>query len=131
MKLFDGNFWIMVGLLVLLAALAFARGGVPLVAEGMSGGTRQFLRFVLVLFVSFLVAGLVEQLVPSARLTEGLTWVTTGLSLGFALGSPVTGVVVDTAGPAAGFWVGLAAAVAATSTVFAARGSWGPQPAPA
>ena len=80
-----------------------------------------------------LIAGfaLVEQLVPGARLTEGLTWVTTGLSLGFALGSPVTGIVVDSAGPAAGFWVGLAAAVAATGTVFAARGSWGPQPAPA
>lgn len=66
-----------------------------------------------------LIAGyaLVERLVPAARLTEGLTWVTTGLSLGFALGSPATGAVVDGFGPPAGFWVGVLAAVLACGLV--------------
>ena len=66
-----------------------------------------------------LIAGfsLVEQLVPSRRLTEGLTWVTTGLSIGFALGSPAAGVIVDRFGPNPGYWVGLAAAAAATALI--------------
>ena len=66
-----------------------------------------------------LIAGfsLVEQLVPSHRLTEGLTWVTTGLSIGFALGSPATGAVVDHFGPNAGYWVGLGAAASACALV--------------
>ncbi|MFZ0323885.1 MAG: MFS transporter [Actinomycetes bacterium] len=69
-----------------------------------------------------LIAGfsLVERLVPSHRLTEGLTWVTTGLSVGFALGSSITGVVVDRFGPTDGFWVGLLAG--ALATVLAALG---------
>jgi predicted MFS family arabinose efflux permease len=73
-----------------------------------------------------LIAGfaLVEQLVPASRLTEGLTLVTAAISLGFATGSPLTGVVIDRTSPANGFWVGLAAAVLATVLVRLARPTW-------
>ncbi|MEU9132122.1 MFS transporter [Kitasatospora sp. NPDC048540] len=53
---------------------------------------------------------LVERLVPAAQLTEGMTWTTTGLALGVALGSSAAGWVVDAAGAAAGYWVPVAAA---------------------
>ncbi|MBB4946488.1 MFS family permease [Kitasatospora gansuensis] len=53
---------------------------------------------------------LVERLIPAAKLTEGMTWTTTGLALGVALGSAVAGLVVDAEGAAAGYWVPLAAA---------------------
>ncbi|AUY49564.1 MFS transporter [Streptomyces sp. CB01881] len=52
---------------------------------------------------------LVERLVPASQLTEGMTWTTTGLALGVALGSSAGGWVVDAAGAASGYWVPLAA----------------------
>ncbi|WP_327681325.1 MFS transporter [Kitasatospora sp. NBC_00458] len=52
---------------------------------------------------------LVERLVPAAKLTEGMTWTTTGLALGVAVGSSAGGWVVDAAGAAAGYWVPLTA----------------------
>ncbi|GAA2749091.1 MFS transporter [Kitasatospora cinereorecta] len=54
---------------------------------------------------------LVERLVPAAKLTEGMTWTTTGLALGVAVGASAAGWVVDAAGGAAGYWVPLASAV--------------------
>ncbi|MDH6709936.1 MFS family permease [Kitasatospora sp. MAA19] len=54
---------------------------------------------------------LVERLVPAAQLTEGMTWTTTGLALGVAVGSSTGGWVVDAAGSAAGYWVPLTAGV--------------------
>ena len=42
--------------------------------------------------------GLVEEMVAPAQLTEGLTWLITGLASGVALGAAVTGWVVDHAG---------------------------------
>ena len=73
-----------------------------------------------------LIAGfaLVEKLVPAARLTEGLTFITTGISLGFAVGSPFTGLVIDVFGPHQGFFVGLSAALAAALAVLLARPRW-------
>jgi MFS family permease len=38
---------------------------------------------------------LVERLVPAAQLTEGLTWATTGIVVGFACSQPITGRLVD------------------------------------
>ena len=70
MKIFDGNFWIVFGLLVLLSGLAWARGGAPLLSEALGGGTRLFVRFGLVIFLSFLVAGLAEALLPKAWISE-------------------------------------------------------------
>ena len=54
--------------------------------------------------------GLIERRVPPGALTEGVTWVMTGIGIGMALGAFVTGWVVDTFGPRSGFWVSAAAA---------------------
>ncbi|MCM3263269.1 MFS transporter [Streptomyces thermoviolaceus] len=57
---------------------------------------------------------LVEEHVPRAYLTEGMTWVSTGLAVGVALGSSVAGSVIDAAGARAGYGVpAVAGAVAA------------------
>ncbi|GHH81769.1 MFS transporter [Streptomyces capitiformicae] len=48
---------------------------------------------------------LVEEHVPRAQLTEGMTWVSTGLAVGVALGSSVSGWVIDAAGAKAGYGV--------------------------
>jgi len=61
--------------------------------------------------------GLVERRVPEAMLTEGVTWVTTGIGIGMALGAFVAGWVVDTFGAQNGFWVSVAAGIAAVLTI--------------
>ncbi|HEJ7276045.1 MFS transporter [Serratia marcescens] len=53
--------------------------------------------------------GLVENIVPPSRLTEGLTWMVTGLGIGVALGAALAGLAIDAAGIAAGFGVTLTA----------------------
>ncbi|MGH3471905.1 MAG: MFS transporter [Nocardioidaceae bacterium] len=63
---------------------------------------------------------LVEANVPSARLTEGITWVTTGIGLGVAPGAAVAGQLIDSHGASAGYLVpvagGLLAALVASVT---------------
>lgn len=61
--------------------------------------------------------GLVERRVPAEVLTEGVTWVMTGIGIGMALGAFVTGLVVDIHGARAGFWVTIAAATSALAVV--------------
>ncbi len=53
--------------------------------------------------------GLVERLVPAAKLTEGMTWVITGIAIGMAIGSFASGWVIDQYGAGSGFWVSVAA----------------------
>ncbi|GHH20351.1 MFS transporter [Streptomyces rubradiris] len=48
---------------------------------------------------------LIEEHVPRARLTEGMTWVSTGLAVGVALGSSAAGWAIDAAGARAGYGV--------------------------
>ena len=123
MKIFDSNFWIMFVLLVALSAVALMRGGTPLLADAMGGGARQFLRFALVLFVSFLVAGLVESLLPrawvAAALGESSGW--KGLILASAVG------LVTPAGPFVSMPLaaGMLRAGAAPASVVAFVASWG------
>jgi MFS family permease len=61
--------------------------------------------------------GLIERRVPEAMLTEGVTWVMTGIGIGMALGAFAAGWVVDTFGPQNAFWVSVAAGTAAFVTV--------------
>jgi len=61
--------------------------------------------------------GIVERRVPEAMLTEGVTWVTTGIGIGMALGAFVAGWAVDTFGPHHGFWVSVAAGLSAALTI--------------
>jgi MFS family permease len=60
--------------------------------------------------------GLVERLVPAARLTEGITWVTAGIGIGMAVGSFASGWVIDAFGAGSGFWVSVAAGAVAVLT---------------
>ena len=52
---------------------------------------------------------LVENIVPPAKLTEGLTWLVTGLSIGVAIGAASSGWLADHYGARSGFWVALGA----------------------
>jgi MFS family permease len=61
--------------------------------------------------------GLVERRVPEAMLTEGVTWVMTGIGIGMAFGAFVAGWAVDTYGPQNGFWVSVVAGLAAALTI--------------
>lgn len=75
--------------------------------------------------------GLIERRVPPEVLTEGVTWVMTGIGIGMALGAFVSGWVVDTFGAQNGFWVSIAAAVLALSIVALGQRSLGePRAAP-
>ena len=67
--------------------------------------------------------GLIERRVPAAMLTEGVTWVMTGIGIGMALGSFATGWVVDNFGAHNGFWVSVAAGTVALLTVLLGQGS--------
>lgn len=123
MKIFDSSFWIMVGLLVVLGVTALVRGGPPLAVEGLGGGMRQFLRFALILFVSFLVAGLVETLLPRAWVSSAL-----GESSGFRGILLATAVgLVTPAGPfmSLPLAAGMLSAGAAPAAVVAFVTAWG------
>lgn len=61
--------------------------------------------------------GLVVRRVPPLVLTEGITWVGTGIGMGMALGAFVSGWVVDAFGARNGFWFSVVAATAALSIV--------------
>jgi len=63
---------------------------------------------------------LVQQFVPSHRLTEGLAWTGTSIGLGFALGSAVAGRIIDVAGAHSGFYAVFGAALLAAATATAA-----------
>ncbi len=66
--------------------------------------------------------GLVEAHVPRTKLTEGMTWISTGLAVGVALGSSAAGWVVDAAGAEAGYAVpAVAGAVAAVVALLGYR----------
>lgn len=72
MKLLDGNFWIVLGVLVALGGVAFGRGGAPLLGDALGSGVRLFLRFGVVIFLSFLVAGLAEAVMPRQWVSQAL-----------------------------------------------------------
>jgi MFS family permease len=61
--------------------------------------------------------GLIERRVPASMLTEGVTWVMTGIGIGVALGAFASGWVVDTFGASNGFWVSVVAGALALLTV--------------
>lgn len=123
MKIFDANFWIVFGLFALLSAIAWGRGGTPLVTEALGGGARLFVRFGFVIALSFLVAGLAEALVPREWVSQALGvesgW--GGLLLAAAAG------IVTPAGPFVS--MPLAAALlrsgAAPATVVTFLSAWG------
>ena len=69
---------------------------------------------------------LVEQSVPSARLTEGMSLLHTGVVAGVALGAALAGVVIDRSGASTAYFVTLAA-----GTLAAVVAQLLPRPVPA
>jgi MFS family permease len=67
-----------------------------------------------------LVMTLIERIVPAPRLTEGMTWALTGLSIGTALGTFCAGLAVEGSGTTGGFLVAVTAGAAALAVVVAA-----------
>lgn len=72
-------------------------------------------------------ASLIETEVPSGRLTEGMTWLSTGIAIGLAPGAAVAGHIIDTNGASTAYWVpvvsGLLAAAIAWTTGWRTAGS--------
>lgn len=58
-----------------------------------------------------IVMSLCSLILPPSKLTEGLTWVSTGLGCGVALGGMLSGRVIDSFGARAGFCVPVLAGV--------------------
>ncbi|WEX07840.1 MFS transporter [Chelativorans sp. AA-79] len=73
--------------------------------------------------------GLIERLVPSSQLTEGITWAMTGIFIGMAVGSFISGYVIDAFGAQSGFWVSVAAGGIAFATALLGQRILG-RPAP-
>jgi MFS family permease len=55
--------------------------------------------------------GLVAEIVPSTALTEGMAWLTTGLSIGYGLASAAVGRIADAHGARVAFSVTIASGV--------------------
>ena len=53
---------------------------------------------------------IVQRIMPPARLTEGLTWMSTSMNIGVALSSTLTGRVIDATGSHGGFMMMIGAA---------------------
>ncbi|UIK15202.1 MFS transporter (plasmid) [Rhizobium leguminosarum] len=106
---------------LLIAVAILALTSLPLLVAGSSVMLLAVAVFVSGIAISptFITAfGLIERRVPESVLTEGVTWVMTGIGIGMALGAFVSGWVVDSYGPQSGFWVS-AAAGAATVLIIA------------
>jgi predicted MFS family arabinose efflux permease len=96
--------------------LLFAGTSVPLLAAAV------FLSGVAISPTFITAFGVIERKVPESMLTEGVTWVMTGIGIGMALGAFISGWVVDNYGPQNGFWVSVAASAAAVLTVGVGQG---------
>lgn len=110
----------LLALSLLFAPLVFASGMVWL-ALGM------FLAGFMISPTLIASASLVEAHVAPSRLTEALTWATTGLMVGVAPGAAVAGWVVDQHGASTAFLVPLVAGLAGSAVAWTVR----PQPEPA
>lgn len=103
-----------VGLTIFLAPLPFVPDTVWLAVFFLLAG--------LMLSPTLITAvHLVELSVPGTRLTESLTWTTTGMSAGTAGGAAVSGYLVDHFSVATGFALPVAAALLVTAVAFAYR----------
>lgn len=55
---------------------------------------------------------LIERIVPAARLTEGIAWLTTGINLGYGAAAATGGRIADAHGARSAFGVAIAAGIA-------------------
>ncbi len=76
------------------------------------------------------IYAMVDHATPAATMTEAFAWLATAMAVGGAVGAASAGVLVDRAGPTAGFaFAGGAGVLAVLSTVLRAR-TLVPGPAP-
>lgn len=106
--------WSVLVLGALFAPLLVAPGTVWL-AAGM------FLAGVMISPTMIAATSVIEAYVARSRLTEALTWTTTGLAIGIAPGAALAGAVVDAHGAAAAFAVPLVAGLSAAVVAWTAR----------
>ncbi|MEG0183075.1 MAG: MFS transporter [Stenotrophomonas sp.] len=101
--------------LLLLGALATALTTLPLLWVASLPALAAVLLLAGAFFAPTMIVAmsLVEQRVPGARLTEGMTWLLAGLNIGVALGAALSGQVVDGHGVRTGFAVAVCAGIAA------------------
>lgn len=102
---------------LLIAVSVLALTALPLLVANTSVALLAFAVFLSGVAISpiFITSfGLIERRVPESMLTEGVTWVMTGIGIGMALGAFISGWVIDSFGPDNGFWVSV---VASLSTV--------------
>ncbi|KAB2789805.1 MULTISPECIES: MFS transporter [Brucella] len=105
---------------LMIAVSVLALTALPLPFAGTSATLLAVAVFVSGVAISptFITAfGLIERRVPETMLTEGITWVMTGIGIGMAFGAFVSGWVVDNFGAANGFWVSVVASLSAVITV--------------
>ncbi|MCZ7865589.1 MULTISPECIES: MFS transporter [Agrobacterium] len=99
---------------LLIAVSVLALTALPLLVANTSVALLAFAVFLSGVAISpiFITSfGLIERRVPESMLTEGVTWVMTGIGIGMALGAFVSGWVIDNFGPDNGFWVSVAASL--------------------
>ncbi|MGH9270926.1 MAG: MFS transporter, partial [Ilumatobacteraceae bacterium] len=64
---------------------------------------------------------LVEQTVPRTRLTEGISWVSTGIGAGVAPGAAISGQVIDASGASVAYLVPVASGILAVVAALLVR----------
>lgn len=65
---------------------------------------------------------LVQEVVPTARLTEGMSLVHTGMAAGIAPGAALAGLAIDRYGASPAYWVAVAAGLVGAGAAFAVGG---------
>jgi MFS family permease len=108
-----------------VACVTLAACAVPLVlASSLAAMALAALVTGLAIAPSLIVSAvLTERLVPADALAEGLGLLGGSIGVGFALGAPLAGHLVDTSGARAAFFVAVAAAGAAALVTVAGRRS--------
>ncbi|MEV7396198.1 MFS transporter [Aeromicrobium sp. NPDC092404] len=104
---------------MLALALLFAPLGLLPSSAWLAVG--MFLAGVMISPTLIAMVNITELGVPSSRLTEALTWTTTGMAVGVAPGAAISGWVVDEHGASAGFLVPLVAGLAAAAVAWSIR----------
>ncbi|EPR15624.1 MULTISPECIES: MFS transporter [Agrobacterium] len=105
---------------LLIAVSVLALTALPLLVANTSVPLLAFAVFLSGVAISpiFITSfGLIERRVPESMLTEGVTWVMTGIGIGMALGAFVSGWVIDNFGPDNGFWVSVAASLSTVAII--------------
>ncbi|MCZ7447102.1 MFS transporter [Agrobacterium rhizogenes] len=105
---------------LLIAVSILALTALPLLVANTSVALLAFAVFLSGVAISpiFITSfGLIERRVPESMLTEGVTWVMTGIGIGMAFGAFISGWVIDNFGPNNGFWVSVVASLTTVAII--------------